>query len=205
MTRLFLSFKSNIFSLLECWSHKSPSWLWSFWHKNSGCTIKERAVSTKNYCDTVSTLTQTSSIMLSSSERRSYSWVSNYSVLHWESVDHQYWYLQEIFDSRAVDLPSSETSLQKLRKKDVINQKNLSPKTENWSQGTSLYFTFLFNAVLTDKEVGTVADKRQIFSLWLMNESTVRESSSVSTSIEFVTKFKWFTVVKRNQFAVIFV
>ena len=74
-----------------------------FRHKKSGFIIKELAVSTENYCDTVSFLPATSFNILSSSERRSYSWVSKYlHGLNWESGDHPYCYLQQIFDSIAL-------------------------------------------------------------------------------------------------------
>ena len=77
-----------------------------FLHKKSGFIIKELAVSTENYCDTVSFLPPTSFNILSSSERRSYSWVSKYlHGLNWESGDYPYCYLQQIFDSIALRFP----------------------------------------------------------------------------------------------------
>ena len=73
--------------------------------KKSGFIIKELAVSTENYCDTVSFLPPTSFHILSLSERRSYSWVSKYlHGLNWESGD-PYCYLQQIFDSIALRFP----------------------------------------------------------------------------------------------------
>ena len=102
-----------------------------FRHKKSGFIIKELAVSTENYCDTVSFLLPTSFNILSSSERRPYSWVSNnLHGLNWESGDYPYCYLQQMFDSIALRLPlatfyakgtEKTETLQKLLKKDAIN------------------------------------------------------------------------------------
>ena len=62
-----------------------------FRHKKSGSFMKELAVSTENYCDTVSFLPPTSFNILSSSETRSYSWVSKYlHGLNWESGHYPY-------------------------------------------------------------------------------------------------------------------
>ena len=113
-----------------------------FLYKKSGFIIKELAVSTESYCDTVSFLPPTSFNILSSSERRSYSWVSKYlHGLNWESGDYPYCYLQQIFDSIALRFPlatfhakgTEETgTIQKLLKKDVINLEILlCPKIAN--------------------------------------------------------------------------
>ena len=92
-----------------------------FRRKNSGFIIKELAVSTENYCDTVSFLPLTSFNIMSSRERRSNSWVSKYlHGLNWESRDHPYCYLQQIFDSIALRFPfatfyAEGTNKQKIR------------------------------------------------------------------------------------------
>ena len=111
----------------------------SFRHKTFGCIIKELAVSTLLYCDTVSFLPPTSFNILSSSERRSYSWVSKYlHGLNWEIGDYPYCYLQQIFDSIALRFPlatfyakgpektnSSETSQEgRYQFRDFIMSKN---------------------------------------------------------------------------------
>ena len=100
-------------------------------HKKSVFFIRELAVSTENYCDTVSFLPPTSFNILYSSERRSFSWVSKYLYgLNWESGDYPYCYLQQISDSIALRFPlatfyaegtEKTGTLQKLLKKYVIN------------------------------------------------------------------------------------
>ena len=113
-----------------------------FRHKMSGFIIKELAVSRENYFDTVPFLPPTSLNILSSSERRSYSWVSKYlHGLNWESGHYPYCYLQQIFDSIALRFPLATfyakgtekiETLQKLLKKDVINLEILlCPKIKN--------------------------------------------------------------------------
>ena len=102
-----------------------------FWHKNSGFNIKELAVSTENYCDTGPFLPPTSFNILSSTEKRSYSWMSKYlHGLNWESGDYPCCYLQQIFDSIALRFllatlyakgTEKTEMLQKLLNMDVIN------------------------------------------------------------------------------------
>ena len=77
-----------------------------FRHIKSGFIIKELAVSSENYCDTVSFLPPTSFNIMSSSERRPYSWVSKYlHGLKWESGDYPYCYLRQSSDSIALRFP----------------------------------------------------------------------------------------------------
>ena len=112
-----------------------------FRHKKSGFIIKELTVSTENYCDNVIFTPKVTPNILSSSERRSYSWVSKYlHGLNWESEDYPYC-LQQIFESIALRFPlatfyakgtEKTETLQKLLKKDVINLEILlCPKIEN--------------------------------------------------------------------------
>ena len=114
-----------------------------FRHKKSGFIINELAVSTEIVCNTVSYLPPTSFNILSSSERRSYSWVSKYlQGLNWKSGDYPYCFLQQVFDSIALRFPlatfyakgteKTETH-QKLLKKNVINLEFLLyPKIEKF-------------------------------------------------------------------------
>ena len=77
-----------------------------FRHKKSGFIIKELSVSTENYCDAVSFLPPNLFNLLSSSERRSYSWVSKYlHGLNWECGDYPYCYLKQIFGGEALRFP----------------------------------------------------------------------------------------------------
>ena len=77
-----------------------------FRHKKSGFTIKELAVLTEIYCDTVSFLSPNSINILSLSERQSFNCVSKYlHGLKWDRGDHPYCYLQQKFDSIALRFP----------------------------------------------------------------------------------------------------
>ena len=59
-----------------------------FWHKKSGFILKELAVFTENYTDTVFFLPPASFNTLSLSEQKSYRWVSKFlHGLAWESGD----------------------------------------------------------------------------------------------------------------------
>ena len=173
-----------------------------FRHKKSGFIIKELAVSTENYCDTVSFLPPTSFNILSSSERRSYSWVSKYlHGLNWESGDYPYCYLQQIFDSIALRFPlatfyakgtEKTETIQKLLKKDVINLEILlCPKIENlkFFHETPICTLHVLSCPKRQRNQHCARKKATLFYLWLTNESTVRESSIVSTSSELVPKF----------------
>ena len=63
--------------------------------KKSGFETKELAVSTKNYNDTISFLPPNSFNIFSSSEQRSFLWVSKFlQGLSWETGEYPYHYLQ---------------------------------------------------------------------------------------------------------------
>ena len=173
-----------------------------FRHKKSGFIIKELAVSTEIYCDTVSFLPPTSFNILSSIERRSYSWVSKYlHGLNCESGDYPYCYLQQIFDSIALRFPlatfyakgtEKTETIQKLLKKDVINLEILlCPKIENlkFFHEASICTLHVLSCPKRQRNQHCARKKATLFYLWLTNESTVRESSIVSTSSELVSKF----------------
>ena len=79
-----------------------------FRSKKSGL-IKELAVSTKNYNDTISFLPPHSFNILSSSELRSFLWVSKFlHGLSWETGEYPYHYLQQIFQSIVLRFPFSD-------------------------------------------------------------------------------------------------
>ena len=89
-----------------------------FRSKKSGCIIKELAVSTKNYNDTISFLPPNSFNILSSSEQRSFLWVSKFlHGLSWETGEYPYHYLQQIFQSIVLRFPFSDFYAKRLEKR----------------------------------------------------------------------------------------
>ena len=199
------NFKKQLFSLLECLKSRPVVLDFEgFRHKKSGFIIKELAVavSTEFFCDTVSFLPQTSFNILSSIERRSYSWVSKYlHGLKWEIGDYPYCYLQQIFDSIALRFPlatfyakgtEKTETLQKLLKKNVINLEILlCPKIENlkFFHKTPICTLHGLSCPKRQRNKHCARKKAELFYLWLTNESTVRKSSIASTSSELVPKF----------------
>ena len=80
-----------------------------FRQKKSGFIIKELSVCSHNYSDTVSFLPPCSFNILSSSEQKSYQWVSKFlHGLAWESGDYPYCYLQQIIQSIKLRFPFAE-------------------------------------------------------------------------------------------------
>ena len=77
-----------------------------FRSKKSGFIIKELAVSTENYYDIISFLPPNSFNILSSSEQRSFLWVSH--GLSWETGEYPYHYLQQIFQIIVLRFPFSD-------------------------------------------------------------------------------------------------
>ena len=110
--------------------------------KKSGFIIKELAVSTENYNDIISFLPPNSINILSSSEQRSFLWVSKFlHGLSLETGEYPYHYLQQIFQSinlrfrfsdfYAKGLEKTET-LRQLLQRNVINLESLfCPKIEH--------------------------------------------------------------------------
>ena len=114
-----------------------------FRHKKSGFIVKELSVCSRNYSDTVSFLPPSSFNILSSSEQKSYQWISKFlHCLAWESGDYTYCYLQQIIRSIKLRFTFAEfyakgtekkaDTLKKLLQRDVINfEMLLCPKVEN--------------------------------------------------------------------------
>ena len=93
-----------------------------FRSKKSGF-IKELAVSTKNYNDIFSFLPPNSFNIHSSSEQRSFLWVSKFlHGLSWETGDYSYHYLQQIFQSIVLRFPYSDFYAKRLEKTETLRQ-----------------------------------------------------------------------------------
>ena len=113
-----------------------------FRSKKSGFIIKELAVSIENYNDIIWFLPPNSFNIHSSSEQRSFLWVSKFlHGLSWETREYPYQYLQQIFqtivhrfpfsDFYAKGLEKTET-LRQLLQRNVINLETLfCPKIEH--------------------------------------------------------------------------
>ena len=96
-----------------------------FRHKKSGFIIKELAVFTENYTDTVSFLPPASFNTLSLGEQKSYRWVSKFlHGLAWESGDYPYCYLQQICQSIILRFTLSEFYSKGTEKTDTLQCKN---------------------------------------------------------------------------------
>ena len=89
-----------------------------FRHKKSGFIIKELSVCTHDYSDTVSFRPLSSFNILSSSEQKSYQWVSKFlHGLAWESGDYPYCYLQQIIQSIKLRFPFAIFMQKELKKR----------------------------------------------------------------------------------------
>ena len=173
-----------------------------FRHRKSGFIIKELSVCTHNYSDKVSFLTPNSFNILTSSEQKSYQWVSKF--LHgsaWESGDNPYCYLQQIIQSIKFRFPFAEffakgtekaDTLKILLQRDVINLETLlCPKVENLKLYRDIPICDL-HAVSCPKRQRSrhcATKKAKLFYQWLTNDSLFGKINSISPSSEFVSKF----------------
>ena len=173
-----------------------------FRSKKSGFIIKELAVSTKNYNDTISFLPPNSFNILSSSEQRSFLWVSKFlHGLSWETGEYPYHYLQQIFQSIVLRFPFSDfyakglektETLRQLLQRNVINLETLfCPKIEHLKlyRETPVCKLHALSCPKRQRSKHCANKKAKLFYQWLTNESSLGETSSVSTSSEFVSKF----------------
>ena len=88
-----------------------------FRSEKSGFKIKELAVCAENYNDISSFLPPNSFNILSSSEQRSFLWVSKFFPdLLWETGEYPYHYLQQIFQSIVLRFPFSDFYAKRLEK-----------------------------------------------------------------------------------------
>ena len=112
-----------------------------FWNK-SGFIVKELAIATESLIDIISFLPPNLYRTLSSSDQKSYQWVSKFlHGLLWETGEYPYCYLQQIIDRTILRLPlavfyakgkEKTSSLTELLQKNVINLGTLScPKNEH--------------------------------------------------------------------------
>ena len=154
-----------------------------------------------NYSDAVSFLPPSSFNILSSSEQKSYQWVSNFlHGLAWESGDYPYCYLQQIIQSIKLCFPFAEfyakgtekaDTLKKLLQREVINLETLCPKVENLKLYRDIPICEL-HAVSCPKRQRSrhcATKKAKLFYQWLTNESSFGKINSISPSSEFVSKF----------------
>ena len=173
-----------------------------FRSKKSGFIIKELAVSTENYNDIISFLTPKSFNILCSSEQRSFLWVSKFlHGLSWETGEYPYHYLQQIFQSIVLRFPFSDfyakglektETLRQLLQRKVINLETLfCPKIEHLKlyRETPVCKLYTLSCPKRQRTKHCANKKAKLFYQWLTNESSVRETSSVSTTSEFVSKF----------------
>ena len=173
-----------------------------FRSKKSGFIIKELAVSTENYNDIISFLPPNSFNIHSSSEQRSFLWVSEFlHGLSWETGEYPYHYLQQIFQSIVLRFPFSDfyakelektETLRQLLQRNVINLETLfCPKTEHLKlyRETPVCKLHALSCPKRQRSKHCANKKAKLFYQWLTNESSVRETSSVSTASEIVSKF----------------
>ena len=173
-----------------------------FRSKKSGFRIKELAVSTENYNDIISFLPPNSFNIFSSSEQRSFLWVSKFlHGLSWETGEYPYQYLQQIFQRIILRFPFSDFYAKGLEKTETLRQllqrnvNNLEtlfcPKIEHVKlyRETSVCKLHALSCTKRQRSKHCAAKQAKLFYQWPTNESSVRETSSVSTASEFVSKF----------------
>ena len=180
------TFKGRLFSLLECWNHKQLfSTLKVF--EIYGFTVKELAVATENFIDIISSLTPNSYRTLSSSDQKSYQWVSKIlQGLLWEWGEYPYCYLQQILYSNILRYPlavfyakgkEKTSTLTELLQNNVINLETLScPKIEHlklyWE--TPICNILALSSSKRQRSKHCAKKKALLFYHWLMNESTLK-------------------------------
>ena len=161
----------------------------------SGFLVKEVAIATDNFIDIISFLPPNSYRTLSSSDQKSYQWVSKFlHGLLWETGEYPYCYLQQIIDSiilrftlavfyaKGKEKTSTLTELQK----NVINLETLScPKVEHLKlyRATPICNLHALSCPKRQKSRHCARKKAPLFYHWLMNESTSREDKSVSLQV----------------------
>ena len=176
-----------------------------FRHKKSGFIIKELSICSNNYSDTILFLPPVSYNSLSASERKSHQWVSEFlHGLSWNSGNYTYWFLSQIFIAIKLRFSSGKLyakgkektkSLQTLLQKEVIDLDTfLCPKVEEIVTPIKHFTCALHSLYLpeTQKKRHCAKRKAQLYFYWLAlpaNEPSSGESSSFSSSSEFISKF----------------
>ena len=175
-----------------------------FRHKKSGLITEELSVCTHNYSDTIFRPSSSFNI-ISSSEQKSYQWVSKFHGLAWETRDYPYCYLQQILQSIKLRFPFSESSskgsekadiLKKLLQNHVINFETLCPKVENLKLYSGIPICEL-HAVSCPKRQRSrhcATKKAKLFYQWLTNRL---EKSTPSLQVNLspnLTVYSYITV-----------
>ena len=164
--------------------------------------FKELAIATENFIDLISFLPPNSYRTLSSSDQKSYQWVSKFlHGLLWETGEYPYCYLQQIIDSISLRFPlavfyakgkEKTSTLTELLQKNVIKLEILScPKVEHLKlyRETPVCNLHALSCPKKQKSRHCAKKKALLFYHWLMNESTSREDKSITASSEFISKF----------------
>ena len=167
-----------------------------------GFIVKELAIPTENFIDKVSFLPPNSFRTLSSSNQKSYQWVSRFlHGLLLETGEYPYCYLQQIIDSIILRFPlaafyamgkEKTCILTELLQKNVINLETLSgPKVENLKlyRETPNCNLHALSGPKRQRSRHCAKKKALLFYHWLMNESTSRENKFITASSEFISKF----------------
>ena len=173
-----------------------------FRSRKSGFIIKELAVSIKKLQRYNFVYTSNSFNILSSSEQRSFLWLSKFlHGLSWETGEYPYHYLQQIFQSIYLRFPFSDfyakglekkETLRQLLQRNVINLETLfCPKSEHLKlyRETPVCKLHALSCPKRQRSKHCANKKATLFYQWLTNASSVGETSSISTSSEFVSKF----------------
>ena len=121
--------------------------------------------------------------------------------LSWETGEYPYHYLQQFFQSIVLRFPFSDfhakglektETLRQLLQRNVINLETLfCPKIEHLKlyRETPVCKLHALSCPKRQRSKHCANKKAKLFYQWLTNESSVRETSSVSTTSEFVSKF----------------
>ena len=150
-----------------------------------GFIVREFAIATENVIDIISFLSPNPYRTLSSSDQKSYQWVSKFlHGLFWETGEYPYCYLQQIIDSIILRFPlavfyangKEKTSiLTELLQKNVIYLETLScPKVECWKlyRETPICNIHALSCPKRQKSRHCARKKALLFYHWLMREST---------------------------------
>ena len=176
-----------------------------FRYKKTGFIIKELSLCSNNYSDTILFLPPVSYNSLSASDRRSHKWVTKFlHGLSWNSGTYPYWFLSQIFVAIKLRFPLGKfyakgkektESHQTLLQKEVIDLETLlCPKVEDIKSPIDNITCALHSFYLPEKQKRKHCAKRkaQLYFYWISlpsNEPSSGEGSSVSSSIEFISKF----------------
>ena len=168
----------------------------------SGFILSELAIATENFIDLISFLPPNSNRTFSSSDQKSYQWVSKIlHVLLWETGEYPYCYLQQIIDSVFPRFPlavfyvkgkeKTSTMMEQLPKNLINLEISSCPKVEHLKlyQETPICNLHARSCQKKQRSRHCARKKALLFYHWLMNESTSIEDKSITNSNEFISKF----------------